>query len=237
MPPLEIPLDQGSTLRLRGQIDLVDATERGGEKYVRVIDYKSGRAGLEPDRVVEGLDLQLATYMMVVLQHSDNLLGGEAVPAGLFHFPVIDPLVRLELSVPKGSLERDLIKQLSLKGLAISDPEILSLMADDPGELVGVTMTQKGLPRKDAPAVSRQDIELLLSHVGRTLAGMGKAIRSGTSTIAPYRRDTERACSRCSFHPVCQFDVLVEGNTYRDLPKRRRGQVWEQLREGAGSGE
>lgn len=59
----------------RGKIDRIDSTD----KYVRVIDYKTGNIDDSPTSYYTGRKLQLELYMSAVK--------GNRIPAGVFYFP------------------------------------------------------------------------------------------------------------------------------------------------------
>jgi ATP-dependent helicase/nuclease subunit B len=58
-----------------GKIDRVDGTD----KFVRIIDYKTGAIKAEPVEYYTGRRIQIELYMSAVL--------GERVPAGVYYFP------------------------------------------------------------------------------------------------------------------------------------------------------
>ena len=64
-----------ATEALRGKIDRVDGTE----KFVRVIDYKTGAIDDTASSYYTGRKLQMQLYM--------SAIKGERVPAGVFYFP------------------------------------------------------------------------------------------------------------------------------------------------------
>ncbi|MGI8607991.1 MAG: PD-(D/E)XK nuclease family protein [Candidatus Dormibacteria bacterium] len=65
-PPLAVTVADGRQVELRGRIDRIDVQEgNGGFERLKVLDYKTGRAGKEPaedDRLAAGKQLQLAAY-------------------------------------------------------------------------------------------------------------------------------------------------------------------------------
>ena len=64
-----------STATLKGKIDRVDGTE----KYLRVIDYKTGAIDDTASSYYTGRKLQMQLYM--------SAIKGERIPAGVFYFP------------------------------------------------------------------------------------------------------------------------------------------------------
>lgn len=59
----------------RGKIDRVDGTD----KYVRIVDYKTGKIEVTPSLYYAGIKLQMELYMSAVR--------GKRIPAGVFYFP------------------------------------------------------------------------------------------------------------------------------------------------------
>ena len=50
-------------ISLRGKIDRIDSCEDKGNTFVKIIDYKSGDKEFSIEKLVNGLQLQLITYM------------------------------------------------------------------------------------------------------------------------------------------------------------------------------
>ncbi len=71
-------------MELVGRIDRVDKAEDENGVYLRVIDYKSSEKELNLSEVYYGLALQMLTYLDIIITHSDDLIGTEATPAGVF---------------------------------------------------------------------------------------------------------------------------------------------------------
>ena len=66
---------------LVGKIDRVDYIENGGKKYIRVIDYKTGKAEFSYDEFYYGKKLQLPIYAAVF-----NNMSATNSSAGFFYF-------------------------------------------------------------------------------------------------------------------------------------------------------
>jgi len=67
-PPIKIVLENGEEINLIGQIDRIDELEKGDEKYIRIIDYKSGTKSMSLTDVYYGLQLQLMVYLDAILE-------------------------------------------------------------------------------------------------------------------------------------------------------------------------
>ena len=68
MPAIRYDLGDGRGLQLIGRIDRVDLYAEKGVRFLRIMDYKSGRNDLKEDLIRRGLQLQLITYMGALLR-------------------------------------------------------------------------------------------------------------------------------------------------------------------------
>ena len=81
--PQALPLESGGSIQIRGSIDRVDVYDFNGEKYVRVIDYKSGVKKFKLSDILDGLNLQMFVYLFALCDDKNAALNG--VPAGVLY--------------------------------------------------------------------------------------------------------------------------------------------------------
>lgn len=239
VPPLAIGLSDGRRLYLSGQIDRIDVAEVAGDRWVRVIDYKSSRRDLRPAEVAHGLSLQLPLYMAVVMELAETgrLLGGAVRPAALVYFPVRDILIRQDAPVPEEKLEQLLRRELRMRGLFVSDPDVLRALADDVdggSDFIAASVTKAGTVDKRTNAAPEDDLVALVRYARQKAAELAERILAGEIQVDPFALGDVTACRFCSYRSVCQFDPLIEGNAYRVLEKYDRDGAWAKVRE-AGS--
>ena len=67
MPAIRFELGDGRSLLLTGRIDRFDMCTEQGRRYLRIMDYKTGKNDLDEDLIRRGLQLQLITYMEALL--------------------------------------------------------------------------------------------------------------------------------------------------------------------------
>jgi ATP-dependent helicase/nuclease subunit B len=129
MPP--VPVGNGKNLVLSGRIDRVDLhTDEDGDTYVKIIDYKSGRARFNPNEVRQGTQLQLMLYMNAML-NSPDLQHKNPRAGGVFYFPVDDPIIKTDTLLDDTTREASLLKAFKMSGLAATDlPEFTQLSRD-----------------------------------------------------------------------------------------------------------
>ena len=211
VPPVCIDLADGSRAYLRGRIDRIDLMETQQSVYLRVIDYKSGKRELDPTDVYWGLQLQLLIYLYAA---SHKYAGAQ--PAGLFYCRIDDPLITGNLRVQE-QVEREIAKRLSLKGLSLSDVEIVRAQGEDQ---VRAMLKNDGTLRQGAAAVSSQELSLLVDYAVRMAAQLSARIAAGEIDVSPAQRGPMRACAYCDYRGICGFDPLLSGASARVLEKK-----------------
>ena len=64
---------------LRGYADRIDVFEKDGKKYVRVVDYKTGKRTINESDVKDGYEMQMLTYLFSACKNGE-------IPAGVMYF-------------------------------------------------------------------------------------------------------------------------------------------------------
>lgn len=253
LPGLKLTLNDGTEMELVGRIDRVDGAKKEDKYFLRVIDYKSGSAGLSLLEVFYGFKLQLIAYLDIILTYREFLLDSEnAVPAGILYFYLKDPLVTGKGPLDEEKIENEIIKQLKMQGLVLADLDVIQLTDGETtsghspiipvainkdgrklleeGKTAGADINPLDLFYKNSSVASLEQIELLRKHIREVLCKTGETILQGEAAVSPYQLKGFKACQYCSFQVVCQFDTQIEGNTYRDMQEIEDEEIWGKLR-------
>ncbi|MQK60541.1 helicase-exonuclease AddAB subunit AddB, partial [Escherichia coli] len=96
-------------------------------------DYKSseGSATLDLTKVYYGMQMQMMTYMDIVLQNKQRLgLTDIVKPGGLLYFHVHEPRIKFKswADIDEDKLEQDLIKKFKLSGLVNADQTVIDAL-------------------------------------------------------------------------------------------------------------
>ncbi|MFS0613678.1 helicase-exonuclease AddAB subunit AddB [Lederbergia ruris] len=224
LPPLTFTLKNGTKMQLQGRIDRVDKAEDENGLYLRVIDYKSSARALDLNEVLYGLSLQMLTYLDIVITHAPQLIGTEAIPAGVLYFHVHNPMVDSEQNLPEDQIEKEILKQFKMKGLLLGQADVVQLMdtslSSGTSDLIPAGLKKDGHLTSRSSAASREDFDSLQQYVRKLYKDSGEQIMDGQVSISPYKLNDRTPCQFCAFKPVCQFDPSQEENDYRLIPKR-----------------
>ena len=74
----------------------MDSIEDDENKYLKIIDYKSGKQKFDFAKIFHGLQMQLIIYMNAMMELYEKKTGKRVYPAGMFYFHLDDPIVNVE---------------------------------------------------------------------------------------------------------------------------------------------
>ena len=188
-----------------GKVDRIDGTE----KYVRVIDYKTGSIDETPTSYYTGRKLQMQLYM--------SALKGERVPAGVFYFPAV-------AEYTDGSENR-----FKMKGFLNGDEEALlcgdrTLTEEKPSEFFKASLKSNARNRHVLPEEVFRDFLDYSVFVAR---GGVEELKEGYIEATPY----EDGCKYCKYGGMCGFnrdacserkEPAVDSATIAKIAKRVR---------------
>ncbi len=206
LEPLRISAGDGEVY-VEGKIDRADIMDIGGERRVRIIDYKTGSDKLDLWKMRQGYKMQLMIYLI-------SATSGDLVPAGMFYFNIKDPIESINDKSERqiGTLlGKEAEDEFKLKGAFINDEGVLKAMPEN------VLSSAKG-------AVSREDYEEVRSEVIARIEETAEGILGGKIGINPLRVDQRLACSYCSYKPVCRRDRGYVKNSYRQIKPKPKEQ-------------
>lgn len=234
LPPLSIPLDNGSIMQLVGRIDRVDKADSEKGSFLRVIDYKSSKKTLNMSEVYYGIALQMLTYLDVIITHSKNWLGIQADPAGVLYFHVHNPMLSSNGVLPEETIEEEIFKKFKMEGLVLGDEEVVRLMdkslESGRSSVISVGIKNNGEFYSNSSIASDEEFQYLRKHIRRKFKEAGTKITNGVIDISPYKFGNQISCATCPFKQICQFDQSLEGNEYRILKQEKRDIIFEKIR-------
>ena len=197
-PALTLDLSDGTRVYVRGRIDRVDRFESEDSVYLRVVDYKSGAQSLEPARIWMGMQLQLLLYLEAMLQTEPD-----AIPVGAFYQWMGNPLIDQR---KKGLIESEIAKKLCLKGVMLSDVQVIEWMdRSKPPVSIEDVLKKDGTVKKGKLACTLEELQSLIALAHRTAVRLTEEIRKGQIDASPVCDKSNVAhCKFCKFAGVCR---------------------------------
>ena len=233
---LELPLENGGNISVRGKIDRLDQLVTPDSVYLGVVDYKSSHKKFNITEAYYGLAMQMLTYLDVALMDAVNLVGQPAKPAGSFYLHVHNPILPYETEDKK---EQQLLKKFQFDGLLLNDPVLLenldkSLQAKQSSLIYPIEESAKEIikpgRRQEDKFVTEPELDALLIHNRSKFIEAGNKITSGEIGLNPAYQGKERiACRFCPFRSVCNFDVMLKENNYNRIETLSKKEVMDRL--------
>lgn len=212
VPAYELELPGGEKVSLIGKVDRVDTFIRNGEKYIRIVDYKTGNKKFRLSDILYGLNLQMLLYLSVINRngaghYSENKY--RLAPAGILYMPSTPASSTGDLHT--GEVRSELIKKqqsaFRMNGLLIDDPEILKAMEKDArGVFIPARLNSRGkLEQRGKSAVSSEEYGRIFSYIDKKLMEMAKSLYDGDIRRSPAKGSTD-ACAYCDYKTVCGYE-------------------------------
>lgn len=217
---------QGIPINIRGQIDRIDTYQQGDESFVNIIDYKSSKYSgtLDLTKVYYGMQMQMMTYMDIVLQNKSRLgLTDMTKPGGLLYFHVHEPRIKLawnQLSEDKRDTE--FINSFKLSGLLNSDTSVLDafdtrLEPSYNSDIVPLGLKKDGGIKSNSKVADEQTIYKLIKHNKQNFIETASNIMDGHTEVAPMKYNQTLPCDFCNYKSVCHVDGMVDSKRYRTV--------------------
>lgn len=111
-------LEDGEKMFFSGVVDRMDSIEDDENKYLKIIDYKSGKQKFDFAKIFHGLQMQLIIYMNAMMELYEKKTGKRVYPAGMFYFHMDDPIVNVE---HENEVEDKILKDLKMSGVVNED--------------------------------------------------------------------------------------------------------------------
>lgn len=239
LPPIVIGMSDGSKLILRGKIDRVDLLDAEGNKFVKIIDYKSGTKAFDFQDIYYGLQLQLLLYLDAYLKNH----GTESYrPGGVFYFRITDPTQTVTEEMSAEEIEHLLYSKMQMSGLVLENETVIKAMDEvfvDPvsggmrlgaSDIIPLKYTKKGTPTASSLLATEEEYNALMAFTAKRAATIGESMKAGIITPAPYRKQNSTPCDYCVFSSICRYEYK-ERPYYRNLKKIGKEDFWENLNE------
>ncbi len=232
LPALTLDLPGGEKVILTGRIDRIDLLKRDKGNYVRIIDYKSGSKEFKLSDVYYGLQLQLIVYLSAIWENGLKDFSQPVLPAGILYFKLDDPVIRTKGKEEDKDMELEIMKEMKMKGLILSDGEIIKEMdntIDGNSMIIPARINKDGTLGKSSSVATMEQFEILKSHAKDILHKISGEMIKGNISISPYKRKKQTSCKFCPYSSICRFEGNSLGNRYRIIKDIKDEEIWKML--------
>lgn len=208
--PEIIPLESGGSVQIRGSIDRVDVFEHNNEKYIRVVDYKSGNKKFKLADIMDGLNLQMFVYLFSLCEDKSSALNG--IPAGVLYMHAARNTLNFDsANEAEKSLDSEEASMFKMNGIVLSDDEnaVAQAMEQDlSGKYIPVQVKSNGDLK--GSLVSLEQLGLIHKKINQLVEKMGNDLQSGYIDRKPIKNQTHNnTCDFCDYRDVCANSKMI----------------------------
>ena len=218
----------GSELQISGVVDRVDMWVSGDMRYLRVVDYKTGRKSFSLSDVWHGMGLQMLIYLFALQKKGGE--GERLVPAGVLYAPAKDVLLDADRDISDVEIAQKRAKALRRNGLLLDDPKVLEAMEHgDDKKYIPVRFKDTSVTGDCLASLER--FGKLSRHVDAVLKQVAEEIRAGSIRANPvYKGPHTNACIYCEAAPACMFNDRTDKRNFIESLKIK--DAWEKIEGG-----
>lgn len=225
----KLPLDD-SEVTITGSVDRVDIMEKDGIKYLRVVDYKTGKKEFKLSELFDGLNIQMVLYLMALEKNGKDYYG-DIVPAGVLYLPsrigVADYLDRRSPTPENIAAQKRVSGKLS--GMVLNSPVVFNGMGvDKVPDYFPVGYKKDGSAKGDY--YSLQNFKNLSDLIDGKIINMAESLHCGKIAPVPSGKNGEgKMCKYCSYKPVCGHEY---GDKIAEITSLTHSKALANLEEG-----
>jgi len=202
-------LEDGEKMIFSGVVDRMDSVEDEENKYLKIIDYKSGKQKFDFAKIFHGLQMQLIIYMNAMMELYEKKSGKRVYPAGMFYFHMDDPVVNVE---HEREANDKILKDLKMSGVVNEDFQLIDHMEHTGPEgylTLPVRATKSGYDKRSSILNTTQLLNLG-KYVEKKMTDLGNSLMYGDISIKPYEYEGRKPCEYCEFKNICAYEEGVD---------------------------
>ena len=202
---------------------------------MRIIDYKSSIKNIDLNQVMNGLQLQLLTYLNETCKVEDF------IPAGVLYFNLSNPTIGTDKNMSDEEIEDKIRQEFKMKGLILADVNIVKKMDTNiEHEPKGVSKIIPATIKKDGElssigtsAVTREQFEYLQKYMEKIIKQISEGILEGNIEVRPYynSKNKRTPCEYCKYKSICRFDENSKSNNYNYLTNLNKEAIMDMIKD------
>ena len=202
--PYTLKMPSGGSVRFSGKVDRVDSAVVDGQKYIRVIDYKSSGKPFAVADVLSGLNMQMLIYLFTIIKNGVHRYG-ESLPAGVLYMPAKAPAATISRDADV-SPEKAKQKDCRMQGLLLENSGVVLAM-ENSGEGVFIPAKIDKNGEVKGSVIRLEELSKLWGRVDSLLIDMGEELHKGNISALPAEgKRYKDICSKCEYWDICTHE-------------------------------
>ena len=218
IPAYTLQLPTKETISVTGKIDRVDTYVKDNEKYIRIIDYKTGQKTFKLSDVYYGLNMQMLLYLSAIDKNGSKLYSENKyalAPAGILYMPSTPNSTSKIFNSENEKQEnaKEQLKNFKMSGLLIKDKDVLSAMEDN---IKGLYIPATDDIEKCKYLVTITEYANIFKYIDKKFISMAQSLFDGDIQRNPVKKSSFDACEYCDYKTVCGYEKGKKSNNFKD---------------------
>lgn len=214
-----IDLGDDKNIVLTGKVDRIDVYEDGEKRYVKIIDYKSSSKKFDENEVLQGTQLQLMTYLDVILNKGNEIFKSDTkftyLPGGVYYFEIQNPKISDDSRLDVSEIKQKIFEKFKLSGVSNDEIEVLNKIDKNietnlKSDVVNVRLKKDGTAYSNSEVFSEEKFDEMRENVNEKIKELGNKILNGDIEIDYDKAEKLKACNYCDFSGICKRDKPVK---------------------------
>ena len=190
--------------------------ERNGERFVRVVDYKTGAKDFALCDVYYGINIQMLVYLFSIQDGGKGDLSN-SIPSGVLYMPAKNSVLKMERGDSAEEVFEAQRKGFRMKGLVLDDEAVLNAM--EPGLSGFYIPVKKSKNGPSGSVATLAEFGVIKKHIDSLLINIASELSNGKIAALPFRKNSETPCDFCRYKGICRRSEnapFVEHETFKD---------------------
>ncbi len=224
VPPFTVDLDWGR-VEFCGKIDRVDGLDDGGKKYIRIVDYKTGKKEFELNDVLNGINMQMLLYLVSIWRNGKGKYEN-ITPAGVLYYPARIEPVKSKRNIDADTRTRKRYEKTKMRGVLVEDEQIIRRMDKKcEGIFLPVKINEK-TGELSGNLISLEALGRLASKMDAIIKDMGDSLHEGRVDARPLMGGGyTKTCEYCDYKDIC----MLKKPNYRYIENKEHYECIQEL--------
>ena len=208
--PRVITSKNGVDVCFIGNVDRADAFEGDGEKFIRVVDYKTGDKAFSFKDVYYGKNMQMLIYLYSIAESVDK-----SIPAGVLYMPSHTAKSELDRNATKEQTKSLLEKNYKMRGVVLDNENVVKAMEEDiGGKYIPVNVNNDGSYSKASKLMTADEFSAMKKYIDKIVGEMADNLTSGKIEASPLCNGNSSPCNYCDYYSVCLKSMKTPERVY-----------------------
>ena len=214
--PLELTLDNGARLVLRGYIDRVDLWKDGDDVFVRIVDYKTGSKQFNLSELDYGINIQMLLYLLCICSNPGARLremtgldnDSHPIPAGIVYLSSAMSKTQISsFDVTDEEIFDAAESKINRSGLILNDEKLINAISHSHSKDILLGVTHKDGVYSGKALVDINQLGGIFEELKQTLINIGNNVYSGIADCSPMTNFGQDPCHYCTAKQICRKNI------------------------------